>query len=224
MTQPQQSWSLGGGPGTMVYGLYDRLRQGVSRNLITYFQKSGISISSILEAGSGPAFTTSLLATTPGVKCAVAVDLDPESLREGRKRDPSLKAAAGNVYVLPFADGSFDLVWNSSTLEHLRYMDAGLLEMVRVCAPGGHIFVGVPYRWGPLWFQPFVRGTRVGEWLGSVFTVHWLVHWFLAAGLKPVSTHFYFWGFFVGILGKKPGTARRAAPPKRLPQRRPKRS
>jgi len=204
MTEPQQSWSLGGGPGTMVYGVYDRLRHGVSRNLVTFFQKSGIPVRRVLEAGSGPGYTTSLLASAPGVKCAAAVDFDQESLREGRKRDPNLKAAAGNVYALPFADGSFDLVWNSSTLEHLTNMDAGLMEMVRVCAPGGHVFVGVPYRWGPLFFQPFLKGTRAGEWLGPVFTTHRLVSWFFAAGLKPRSTHFYFCGFFVRVLGKKP--------------------
>ncbi|MCA1962086.1 MAG: class I SAM-dependent methyltransferase [Desulfomonile sp.] len=215
MTEPQQSWSLGGGPGTLVYGVYDRLRHGVSRNLVNYFLKSGISMRRVLEAGSGPGFTTSLLASTPGVKCAVAVDFDEESLREGRRRDSSLKAAAGNVYTLPFADGSFDLVWNSSTLEHLSNMDTGLLEMVRVCAPGGHVFVGVPYRWGPLFFQPFLKGTRAGEWLGPVFTTHWLVSWFFAAGLKPKSTHFYFWGFFVGVLGKKLEKAGRGTVSKR---------
>lgn len=207
----------------MVYSLYDRLRRGVSRNLVAYFQKNGVRMGRVLEAGSGPAFTTSLLAGAPGVKCAAAVDLDPASLQEGRKRDPALRAAAGDVYALPFPDGSFDLVWNSSTLEHLSNMDAGLLEMVRVCRPGGHVFVGVPYRWGPLWFQPFVKGTRAGDWLGPVFTTHWLVSWFFAAGLKPQSMHFYFFGFFVGILGRKPETKERKTNAKRAPSHRAKR-
>ncbi len=50
---------------------------------------------------------------------------------------------------LPFADDSFDLVWSSEVIEHLREPGRSLAELRRVTAPGGDIILTTPnsYMW-----------------------------------------------------------------------------
>jgi ubiquinone/menaquinone biosynthesis C-methylase UbiE len=43
------------------------------------------------------------------------------------------------VYALDFADGSFDVVHAHQVLQHLTDPVAALIEMRRVCRPGGLI-------------------------------------------------------------------------------------
>jgi len=48
---------------------------------------------------------------------------------------------------LPFRDGSFDLVYCLSTLEHVTDVEATVREMVRVACPGGSIMLYAPNAW-----------------------------------------------------------------------------
>lgn len=50
---------------------------------------------------------------------------------------------------LPYADGSFDLVWCSEVIEHLQDPAASLAEMRRVLKPGGTLLLTTPnsYAW-----------------------------------------------------------------------------
>jgi len=200
-----RSWQLGS-PASLPYRAYDGLRDGVNRRLASFFsgELEHLERCRVLEAGSGPARATSLLGASPKVGLAVALDLDPEALEEGRKRDPRLPAVAADVHRLPFPEGTFDLVWNSSTLEHLPALGPPLREMARVCRPGGAVFVGVPYKRGPLCFQPLIARTAVGIWLGPVFNRRELEGEFVRAGLEPERHLLYFLRFFVGVLGRKP--------------------
>ncbi len=60
---------------------------------------------------------------------------------------------AGGQYVLaaaealPFPDGSFDLVYCLSTLEHVAGVEAAVGEMVRVLRPGGAVLLYAPNAW-----------------------------------------------------------------------------
>jgi len=153
-----KSWQFLGGPGALPYYCYDAVRKALNRKLAAYLlakapQGRG---SKVLEAGSGPAFASSLLASNPGV-FSVAMDIDIDALKEARRRDPALPVVVGDLYRFPFKMGVFDLVWNSSTLEHLAAPVRALDEMKRVAVQNGHVFVGVPYRVGPLGFQPLVK-------------------------------------------------------------------
>jgi ubiquinone/menaquinone biosynthesis C-methylase UbiE len=65
---------------------------------------------------------------------------------------------------LPFADGAFDVVFCTETLEHLKGPAACLAEIRRVLAPGGRLIVSVPNATG---FFPFNR-------LGWLVPGHWL--------------------------------------------------
>ena len=105
----------------------------------------------VLDAGCGAGRHELALAGLP--VDAVACDLDRESLYRGRYFTGE---AAGVAWIqahglrLPFADGTFDAVICSETLEHV-WDDTGLLrELRRVTRPRGRIAVSVPAYWPEL--------------------------------------------------------------------------
>ena len=161
----------------------------------------------VLEGGSGPAYASSLFAAHPAVRLSVAADADIEALREARRRDASLPLVVADLRRLPFRDGVFDLVWNSSTLEHIDEPHVALGEMERTTRAGGHVFVGVPHRFGALGFQPAIARTRWGIWIGPVFDRRSLARLMSASGLVPIAHRTYFWGVFLGMLARKPGSS-----------------
>ncbi len=199
-----KAWQLGS-PGTMMYALYDGLRRRLNRRLVRYLlscsPESGNCI--ILEAGSGTAYASSILCRESCVGLSVAIDIDPDALREARKRDPNLCLVVADLTQLPFRSESIDITWNSSTIEHLAEPVEALREMTRVTRQGGKVFVGVPYVYGPLGIQRLMQTTAAGEWIGKTFTRNEVRGMAVTAGLSPVDSFFYFFRFFVGVLGVK---------------------
>lgn len=82
-----------------------------------------------------------------------------------------------SAYQLPFADGRFDTVLCTDTLEHLEDPEAAIREANRVLAPGGKAIYTVPLFWhiheAP---RDFFRFTR-----------HGLQHLFETAGLEVLE-------------------------------------
>lgn len=204
MTVNDTSWRIGS-VSSPVNRVYDALRRGLNRDLVrTLTDAMGAKQDwRVLEAGSGTAYASSLFRAQPSARLAAALDHDPAALGEGRARDPGLPGVGGDLLHLPFADGSFDLVWNSSTLEHLDQPLDALREMARVTRAGGCVFVGVPYASGPLGFQRWIADTPVGVWIGPVFSVRKLEALMQAAGLTVKSSRVYFLGLFIGVLAEK---------------------
>jgi len=60
-------------------------------------------------------------------------------------RSNGIEAVQGDAHHLPFPDESFDVVLCFETLEHVESQHAALLELHRVCRPGGRCFVTVPW-------------------------------------------------------------------------------
>ena len=96
---------------------------------------------------------------------------------------------------LPYEDGTFDLVFNNSGLEHILNLPAALSEIRRVLAPGGVLAFSVLnhryFEWWPLLeeekaayrqWQPFFHALSISQWDGFL----------LQAGLKAVSVQGYF--------------------------------
>lgn len=201
-----RSWHFLGGPGSWSYRFFDARRKRLNGQLAQYLLAKGIprAASRVLEAGSGPGHASSLLAAQRKVRLSVAADIDLEALREARRLDPALPIVVADLHHLPFRSGAFDLTWNSSTLEHVGFPGGAVGEMERVVKNGGYVFVGVPYRFGPLGFQPWIRETRLGVWIGSVFDRPRLVRMMVERGLTPVATITYFFRCFIGVLARKP--------------------
>jgi ubiquinone/menaquinone biosynthesis C-methylase UbiE len=190
-------------PDSILNRVYARLRESVNRTLYRFLSTRAVSRegSKVIEAGAGSAHAASLFARDRRVSLCVALDLDEQVLRSARERDRSLAVVVGDLNHLPFADGTFDLVFNSSTVEHLERPDRGVEEMARLCRTGGSVFVGVPQRFGPLGFQPLLRNTSAGIWIGSVFNRAQLDAMLRRAGIVARGHLSYFFRFFIGAVG-----------------------
>lgn len=197
-------WQLGT-PGSWMYAFYDGLREGLNRKLVDYLLAGAVTCDgcTVLEAGSGPAFASSILGTDRRVDLSIAMDIDVEALMEARRRDPTLALVVADLQNLPFKGESIDLAWNSSTIEHLPSPEQALSEMERVTRRGGKVFVGVPNLYGPLGFQHWIRNTSVGVWIGTTFNRSQLQKMVRECGLEPLDSIFYFFRFFVGVLAGK---------------------
>ena len=93
----------------------------------------------VLEIGCG--LGTMAMNWARAGAAVTAVDLNPTSVRETRKRF-ELQGLAGNICLmdgnrLAFADGEFDYVYSWGVLHHSPDLERSLAEMMRVLKPGG---------------------------------------------------------------------------------------
>jgi SAM-dependent methyltransferase len=130
----------------------------------------------VLEVGAGSGRDGILLAGS-GAE-VVELDYSIPSLRLIKAQAPEAGALAvccGDAFALPFADGTFDVVFHQGLLEHFRNPGDLIAENARVLKPGGYILVDVPQRWHyytvvkhilialRLWFAGWEREYSVGE-------------------------------------------------------------
>ncbi|HEY3017498.1 MAG TPA: class I SAM-dependent methyltransferase [Gaiellaceae bacterium] len=93
-----------------------------------------------LDAGTGAG--TLALALAPLVREVVGVDVVPELLDRARKGAPAnVTFVEGDATKLPFDAGSFKLSCSRRTFHHIARPELAVAELVRVTAPGGHVFV-----------------------------------------------------------------------------------
>ncbi len=87
----------------------------------------------LLDAGCGTG------RRLPGAHASLAAGIDAsfEMLKAGH----ATCLAAADVRNLPFAAGSFDLIWCRLVLGHLQPLQSAYDELARVCAPGGDLLV-----------------------------------------------------------------------------------
>jgi ubiquinone/menaquinone biosynthesis C-methylase UbiE len=98
----------------------------------------------VLDVACGPGLV--LCAFAPHVREAVGIDVTPAMLERARtlaaeKGLSNVSWRQGDVYSLPFADGSFTIVTTRFSFHHFLHPAAVLREMARVCAPQGRIVV-----------------------------------------------------------------------------------
>jgi SAM-dependent methyltransferase len=204
LTVKWSSWQFGE-TGSLLYRTFDSLRRRLDRNLVRFLvgNLSQGKDKVLMEAGSGPAYASSLFANVPGVRLSIALDIDPAVLVEARRRDRTIPAVIADLYKLPFKSSSFDLIWNSSTMEHLEDPLPALLEISRLLKQDGHIFIGVPSLHGPLALQKLIPHTSVGIWIGKVFDHEALKNLLQSAGFCENASLKYFLNFFIGVFGEK---------------------
>lgn len=100
---------------------------------------------SLLDVGCGPGTITADLARllapgrVVGIDASASVIDEARSLVGGGSAGPTFEV--GDLYSLPFEDGSFDVVHAHQVLQHVGDPLAALAEMKRVCRPGGMVAV-----------------------------------------------------------------------------------
>ncbi|MCX9085447.1 MAG: class I SAM-dependent methyltransferase [Candidatus Methanoperedens sp.] len=79
----------------------------------------------------------------------VGMDVSLKALRmleeSSKSRDADIDILAGNIFQLPFTDGSFDIVWCYGVLQHLlaKERESAIGEFRRVLIDGGLLFMEV---------------------------------------------------------------------------------
>jgi SAM-dependent methyltransferase len=98
-----------------------------------------------LEVGCGSAKLSALLAAR-GLR-VWGIDQSASGLRIAQRNTAYLKTTAGfaraDAFTLPFAPGSFDLVFSTGLLEHFADPTRLMRSMIRVLKPGGLFFSDV---------------------------------------------------------------------------------
>lgn len=109
----------------------------------------------ILEVGSGTGYFTRRVADAlPGSR-VTGLDLDPGRLALAATCNPApnLRYLPGDLAELPFADGTFDLVFTRFVLVHLTDPTGAICELTRVVRPGGRV-VAYDMVHDGIWFSP----------------------------------------------------------------------
>jgi len=100
----------------------------------------------LLDVGCGPGTVTSDLARRVAPGTVVGVDAVASIVEEARAEaersgPPTVSFEVGDVYELRFAEATFDVVHAHQVLQHLGDPVDALVEMRRVCRPGGLVAV-----------------------------------------------------------------------------------
>jgi ubiquinone/menaquinone biosynthesis C-methylase UbiE len=90
------------------------------------------------------------------VDTLIVADGSLRMLRQARSK-PGLRLAAAYAERLPFANDTFERVIIVDAFHHLKDQDGSLMELLRVCLPGGRLVVEEP------------DITRIGVWAIAIF-------------------------------------------------------
>jgi SAM-dependent methyltransferase len=104
----------------------------------------------VLEAGAGEGYGAELL-RSGGATRVHALDYDAQAAAHVARRYPDVRVCRGDLQRMPYADGSFEVVANLQTIEHLHDQPGFVAECARVLRPSGTLLVTTPNR---LTFSP----------------------------------------------------------------------
>lgn len=99
----------------------------------------------VLDAGAGTG-RLSLKLYNAGAK-VTALDISPEMLEILKRKEPNINPVEGDMEHMPFKDESFDMVFSTLALVHLKKVEPFLDECYRVLKDGGKmVLVNIHYR------------------------------------------------------------------------------
>jgi len=116
-------------------------KQFLIRDNLKRLGLAGLKRARILDVGCGTGIILELLGWF-GTACGI--ELSPQAIRYLRKRDLRSVARCDVNQSIPFKDDVFSAVTCLDVLEHLDDDLILMKEIVRVCRPGGYIFITVP--------------------------------------------------------------------------------
>ena len=133
----------------------DRFYSALAADSIAQIRQfTGLSGARVLDVGGGPGYFADAFAGAGAWYVPVEYDHGELSARG----DVSRRSVMADGARLPFADGSFDVVYSSNVLEHVPDRAAMVREMVRVARPGGLVFAAYT-----VWFGPW-GGHETAPW------------------------------------------------------------
>jgi SAM-dependent methyltransferase len=162
----------------------------------------------LLDIGTGPGTITADLAERLSAGSVTGLDNAPTAAAETRRLATerglrNLTVTEGDVYALPYADGTFDVVHAHQLLQHLADPVAALREMARVCALDGVVAVRdadyAAMTWYPdrpelhRWLRLYQQVARHNG--GEPDAGRRVVGWARAAGFATVSATASAWCF-----------------------------
>jgi SAM-dependent methyltransferase len=159
----------------------------------------------LLDVGCGPGTITADLAERVSPGRVVGVDRSAEVVGKAaaQHRGDQLEFRTADLMALPFDDDSFDVVHAHQVLQHVPDPVGALVEMRRVCRPGGIVAVRESdygaFTWAP-------GDGRLDTWLDLYRTIarrnggepdagRHLLGWFHAAGYDEVRPGASVWCF-----------------------------
>lgn len=184
---------------------YDRIRLHVNHTLSKWFSINVFSDrddARVLEFACGTGAGAYLISQDKRVSLSIASDISLH-LFQKRKDVSKYFFVLSDLFVSGFKRESFDLVWNSSSLEHFEDPVSAVGSMSELVREGGYIFVGVPYTYGPLAIYYGLPISSWRDWIGKPFTEEELAEVMARNGLSVESSLVYGFGCFIGILGRK---------------------
>ena len=119
----------------------------------------------VLDAGCGTGIFSVIFARN-GAGRVVGIDISPGSLETARGLKEKFNLAnvsfeRQDMLQLPFADGTFDIVWAWGTVHHTTDPLRAISELARVLRLGGSIFLAVYKRTKLTWIHEIIRKTLV---------------------------------------------------------------
>lgn len=152
----------------------------------------------ILEVGAGTGRDNVELSTL-GAE-VYALDFTAEALtltqQLSDQQGSTVRLVCADTLRLPFASGSFDLLFSQGLLEHFSDPYAVVQEQARVIRPGGYLLVDVPqkYSFYTLHKRRFMRKNAWFAGWETEFSLSELIDLLQSARLQPV--HSYGHGYF----------------------------
>jgi ubiquinone/menaquinone biosynthesis C-methylase UbiE len=132
---------------------------------------------SVIDCGCGPGSITCDIAQAVAPGEVVGIDLAEAQLGHARRLAgqldiPNVRFERGDIYVLAYPDGSFDVAFAHNVLEHLSDPPRAIRQMRRVLKPKGIIGIHDPDYRSTIIEPPWVAGYvelyyRVREFNGS---------------------------------------------------------
>lgn len=99
----------------------------------------------VLDAGAGTGRVSLKLHKAGAI--VTALDISPDMLKLLEQKEPGIKTVLGDMEDMPFADDSFDMVFSSLAMVHLKKLDRFLDECYRVVKDDGKVvLVNIHYR------------------------------------------------------------------------------
>lgn len=185
--------------------LYQRARKAMNRALVSFLAQhvlQGRSGLRLAEMACGSGFGAHLLAQRPEVSLSVAADLNLEDFLQAATPNYRGGFVRTDIFNPGLQRESFDLVWNSSSVEELPDPAAAVAAMAALAKPGGRVFVGVPSRHG---MAGLVRKFPSAQgWVGRIYSREDLRELIVNSGMRVEHETTYLYGTFIGVLGRKP--------------------